>query len=211
MGKTTLIQDPFNLIITGVGGQGNVLASKVLANMLVNKGLQVTVGETFGASQRGGSVMSHMRISGVSGWSPQIPKGRAHMIIALEPIEALRVLSIYGNPETDAVVNSRPVYPVGVISGEQEYPELEKISQWLEEFSRNHWILPATDEAVKLGAPILGNIILIGALAGIGVLPVEREGFAKVISKIMPGGKLEINLEAFDIGREMVNGLHPAA
>lgn len=211
MEKTTLIQDPFNLIITGVGGQGNVLASKVLANMFVNKGLKVTVGETFGASQRGGSVMSHMRISGVSQWSPQIPRGRAHMIIALEPIEALRVLSIYGNPETDAIVNSRPVYPVGVICGEQEYPELEKISHWLEEFSRNHWILPATDEAMKLGAPILGNIILIGALAGIGVLPVEREGFAKVISTVMPGDKLEINLEAFDIGRKMVNGSHPVA
>lgn len=211
MEKTTLIQDPFNLIITGVGGQGNVLASKVLANMLVNKGLKVTVGETFGASQRGGSVMSHMRISGVSGWSPLIPKGRAHMIIALEPIEALRVLSIYGNPETDAIVNSRPAYPVGVICGEQEYPDLEKISHWLEEFSRNHWILPATDEAVKLGAPILGNIILIGTLAGIGILPVEREGFAEVVSKIMPESKLDINLEAFDLGIKMVNGSHPVS
>ena len=92
MTKPELSFDPYNIVITGVGGQGNVLASRVLGNMLSEKGLQITIGETFGASQRGGSVMSHLRISAASSWSPQIPKGQAHMVIALEPIEALRVL-----------------------------------------------------------------------------------------------------------------------
>jgi indolepyruvate ferredoxin oxidoreductase, beta subunit len=204
MGKTTLTQDPYNVIITGVGGQGNVLASKILGNMLVNKGLKVTIGETFGASQRGGSVMSHLRISGTSVWSPQIPNGQAHIIIALEPIEALRTLSTYGNPDTRVIVNDRPIHPVGVICGDQEYPEPEKIRNWLERLNRYHWILPATDEAVKLGLPILGNIILIGALAGTGVLPVGREDFAGAISAIMPAARAAINLQAFDIGRKMI-------
>ena len=75
--------DPYNLIIAGVGGQGNVLASRVVGDMIIHQGYRVTIGETFGASQRGGSVMSHLRISAQSGCSPQIPKGKAHMVVAL--------------------------------------------------------------------------------------------------------------------------------
>ncbi len=200
-----LTHDPYNLIITGVGGQGNVLASKLLAGILVNQGLQVTIGETFGASQRGGSVMSHLRISPSGAWSPLIPRGRAHMIIALEPIEGLRVLGLFGNPEALVIANTRPVHPIGVICGDQEYPEADLISAWLKEFSRRHWLLPATDEAVKLGSPILANIILIGALAGTGVLPVEREAFFDAIAATMPPDKVEANLRAFDLGRKMVS------
>ena len=78
MNNVSLPYDPYNVIITGVGGQGNVMASRVVGIMLSRQGLQVTIGETFGASQRGGSVMSHLRISTGSSWSPQIPKGRCH-------------------------------------------------------------------------------------------------------------------------------------
>jgi len=96
--NANLYKDPTNIIITGVGGQGNVMASRVLAGMLVNAGYVVTIGETFGMSQRGGSVMSHLRVSSTSVLSPQIPQGRADIIIALEPVEALRVLVKYGIP-----------------------------------------------------------------------------------------------------------------
>ena len=114
MRKAALTSDPYNIVITGVGGQGNVMASRILGNMLSEKGLRVTIGETFGASQRGGSVMSHLRISAAATWSPQIPKGKAHMVIALEPIEALRVLMVYGNPQTRVLCNIRPIQPVKV-------------------------------------------------------------------------------------------------
>ncbi|MBW1790116.1 MAG: indolepyruvate oxidoreductase subunit beta, partial [Deltaproteobacteria bacterium] len=200
-----LTNDPYNVIITGVGGQGNVLASKVLGNILASRGLDVTIGETFGASQRGGSVMSHLRISATSSWSPQIPQGMAHVIIAIEPIEALRVLSVYGNPETLVISNDRPVHPVGVISGEMDYPEHDDIRRWLTTFSRASYIIPATDEAVKLGAPILGNIILLGALSETHTLPFGRADFSEVISLMMPADKVEANLKAFDLGTQMVN------
>lgn len=203
MSEDRLTHDPYNLIITGVGGQGNVLASKVLANILVSRGLSVTIGETFGASQRGGSVMSHLRISRAGSWSPLIPKGQAHMIIALEPIEALRVLAPFGNPEVIVIANNRPIHPIGVICGDQEYPSLDQIDTWLKKFSRRHWLLPATDEAVKLDSPILANIILIGALAGTKVLPVGREEFFQQISTTMPRDKAEMNLRAFDLGWQM--------
>ncbi len=96
--KKRIPSETKNVILTGVGGQGNVMASRVLAGMLVDAGYIVTIGETFGMSQRGGSVMSHLRISPEWVRSPQIPRGGADVIIALEPLEALRVLTVYGNP-----------------------------------------------------------------------------------------------------------------
>lgn len=204
MASTQLAQDPYNIIITGVGGQGNVLASRVLANMLVKRGYYVTIGETFGASQRGGSVMSHLRVSARSSWSPQIPRGRVDVVIALEPTEGIRVLKDYGNPQVTILSNTRAIRPVGVIAGEQDYPSMEEIRSSAQELASSAWFIDATDEAVKLGNPILGNIIMLGALSGLGVLPLEKEDFKEAILKSIPQDKLDVNLKAYDIGRQMI-------
>ena len=206
MEKTQLFCDPYNLIITGVGGQGNVLASKILGNMLSVKKLRVTIGETFGASQRGGSVMSHLRISATATWSPQIPAGKAHMVVALEPIEALRVLTVYGNPQTKLLCNTRPIQPVSVICGDTIYPSDEELEQWVEKLTENAWYVDATEEAMKLGNPIFGNIMMIGALAAIGDLPLERKDFKTVIKRTMTSDKMDINLAAYDTGIQLIEG-----
>jgi indolepyruvate ferredoxin oxidoreductase beta subunit len=198
MGNSQLPRDPYSIIITGVGGQGNVMASRILANMLVRKGYHITIGETFGASQRGGSVMSHIRISAKTNWSPQIPKGNADIVVSLEPIEAIRVLAGYGNPGVRVLVNTRPIYPVGVISGELDYPSIEEIRASIKKLSAHAWFVDATEEAIKMGNPILGNII--SAVSGIGALPVDREDFREVIRENLPAGTLGINLKAFDSG-----------
>ncbi|MBW1711019.1 MAG: indolepyruvate oxidoreductase subunit beta, partial [Deltaproteobacteria bacterium] len=165
MGNGKLSKDPYNLIITGVGGQGNVLASRMLGSMLLRQGCHVTIGETFGMSQRGGSVMSNIRISKKSAWSPQIPHGKADMIVALEPTEAIRLLNNYGNPEVKVLTNTRAVHSVEVIAGELKYPSLEEIAEPLKKLTSAVWFIEATEEAVKLGNPILGNTIMMGALA----------------------------------------------
>jgi len=170
--------DPYNLIITGVGGQGNVLASRLMGRMLVAQDYYVTIGETFGASQRGGSVMSHLRISTQSAWSPQIPRGRAHMVIAIEPSEAFRVLAAYGNPAVQVIWNTRPIHPISVITGQAVYPSREEISQGLTELSARNWPLSAISE-----------------------LPLGPEIFEKAIAELMPPAKVPINLEAFSWGR----------
>ena len=172
MKKSSSLKDPLNIILAGVGGQGNVMASRVLANMLSLKGFWITIGETFGMSQRGGSVMSHIRVSGTSTWSPQIPKGKADIIVALEPIEAVRVMRVYGNPEARVLVNTRPIHPVGVIAGDLTYPSFENIEKGLNTLTPHVWMLDATEEAMRLGNPILSNIIMIGALSGLNLLPV---------------------------------------
>lgn len=195
-----LVKDPYNIVITGVGGQGNVMASRVLSNMLVRKGFRVTIGETFGMSQRGGSVMSHIRVSPTAVWSPQIPKGRADLIVALEPIEAIRVLADYGNPDVRVLVNLRAIYPVGVITGADEYPTEAAIRDAVTSLSAQACFLAATDEAIRLGNPILGNIVMIGAVAGLGVLPIDAGLFEAVIREGMPADRVAANLQAFAIG-----------
>jgi len=204
MNRMNLPFDPYNVIITGVGGQGNVMASRIVGNMLSRKGLRVTIGETFGASQRGGSVMSHLRISTGSSWSPQIPKGKCHLIISLEPTEAMRVLATYGNPNVKVLCNTRPIHAIGVISGEQQYPDLDEITSWVAELSEASWFLDATAKAKDLGNPILGNIMMIGAAAGIGALPLDRKDFEAAISETLTVDKQELNLKAYDLGVGMV-------
>lgn len=204
MEANTLEKDPFNLIITGVGGQGNVMASRVLGNMMVKEGFRVTIGETFGASQRGGSVSSHLRISRESNWSPQIPKGQADFIVALEPSEAVRLLATYGNDQIRVLSNTRPIHSVEVIAGDAKYPDIEEMTSAIEELVADAWFIAATEEAMKMGNPIYGNIIILGALAGTGALPMHRENFKAVISESFDEDKIEANIKAYDLGTEMV-------
>jgi len=204
--KSILHSDPFNVIITGVGGQGNVLASRVLGNMALAKGLSITIGETFGASQRGGSVMSHLRLSKKSSVSPLIPKGKAHVVVALEPTEGIRILKEYGNPQVSIVTNTRPIHSLGVICGDQQYPSPEKMRQWIESLSKQAWLVNTTDAAMTLGNPIYGNIMMLGIVVGAGLLPLDRDDFQKALDRLMPASKIEKNLKAFDIGAGMAAG-----
>ncbi len=197
-------KDPLNVVVTGVGGQGNVLASLLIGAVLVDQGYKVTIGETYGASQRGGSVMSHLRISADHQYGPLMPPGAADLVIALEPAEAARILGRFGNPDTVAVVNSRPVYPVDVISGDIPYPDLDELTTKIRSLSRESYFLPATEKALELGNPILSNIVLIGYAAGAGLLPIDVEGLEKAIADYLSPDKVAINREAFLCGVNMV-------
>ena len=126
------------------------------------------------------------------------------MVVSLEPTEAMRVLVGYGNPGIKVLCNTRPVHAIGVISGEQQYPGLTDIKSWIGELSETAWFLDVTAAALKLGNAILGNIMMIGAVSGIGVLPLDRGDFKTAIAESLSTDKLELNLKAFDAGFEMV-------
>ncbi len=196
-----LSKDPLNLIITGVGGQGNVLASQLIGRALVKEHFYVTIGETYGSSQRGGAVMSHMRISKEAQFSPLIPEGQADVIVSLEPVEALRILSRYGNPGVSSVVNSRPIHPVAVTVGDARYPSPEEIEKTVRELSRKTWFIDATQIALSFGSPIFTNIIMVGALAGTNLLPLSRANFEESIRESFPS-RFGENLKAFAHGFE---------
>jgi indolepyruvate ferredoxin oxidoreductase beta subunit len=196
----------YNLIITGVGGQGNVLSSQLIGQAFVRKGYFVTIGETYGASQRGGSVMSHIRVSSRKQLSPLIPKGKADIVIALEPVEALRVITHYGNPETVAIVNPRPVYPVDVSSGDEKYPAMEEIQKALTHLCRKVYYIPATEKALAMGSAILGNMIMIGALLAAKLLPLQEEDFCRILAETFRENRLTINLQALAEGQKSIQG-----
>jgi indolepyruvate ferredoxin oxidoreductase beta subunit len=199
-----LSKDPLNIIIGGVGGQGNVLASQIVGEMLVSQGYVITIGETYGASQRGGAVMSHLRISPKDQFSPLIPEGQCDLLVALEPVEGLRILDIYGNPRVMTLLNTRPIHPIDVISGDATYPEVSKVISKIKELSRRVWTLNATEIALEMGDPIFSNIVMLGALCAIDVLPINRQGFETIIRDLLPSRLLEENLKAFDKGRQVV-------
>jgi indolepyruvate ferredoxin oxidoreductase beta subunit len=200
-------KDPFNVVIGGVGGQGNVLASQILGELLVSQGYVITIGETYGASQRGGAVMSHLRISAKDQFSPLIPEGQCDLLVALEPVEGLRILGSYGNPRVMTLVNTRPIQPMDVISGDATYPEVSQVIAKIRELSRRVWVLNATEVALEMGDPIFANVIMLGALCAMDVLPINRQGFELVIKDLLPARTLEENMKAFDRGRAQVREL----
>lgn len=202
----SLAKDPFNVIIGGVGGQGNVLASQILGQMLVTRGYVITIGETYGASQRGGAVMSHLRLSEKDQFSPLIPEGRCDLLVSLEPVEALRILDPYGHPGVMTLINTRPIFPMDVISGNAAYPEISKVIAKIQALSKKTWSINATEIALDMGDPIFSNMAMLGALCATNTLPIDRQGFEATIKELLPSHKLSENLQAFDKGLEAVKG-----
>jgi len=202
-----LRKDPFNIIIAGVGGQGNVLMSFLIGSALINSGYSVTIFDNYGASQRLGAVASHIKISreGTT-TSPLLHEGDADIIIGIEPIELLRNLTRFGNPEVMAIVNTRPVYPVGVISGEMDYPDLDKAIETIRRLSAQAWIVNATEEAMKLGNPIYTNVILLGALLGSNTLPLDKQTMEMVLKEELPK-VFDTNMVALHRGMDLVRDI----
>ncbi len=201
--------DPLNLIVCGVGGQGNILISRMIGRILSRKGYYITIGETFGAAQRGGAVHSSMRISEKRYYGPLIPKGKAHIIVGLEPLETLRMLTAYGNEDVMTVTNTQPVYPVAVLSRRKNYPDPIKIKKTIENLSQSAWLVNVTQMALGLGAPIVANIILLGSLLGIGEVPLHSAEVEEEIRSTFPGSAVDLNLEALKMGTEAVMALAP--
>lgn len=196
---------PINVIIAGVGGQGNILASRLIASTAIRKGYHAIVGETFGAAQRGGPVMSHIRIS-KERLGPLIPYRKAHIILGFEPVETLRVGSRYLNPESSVIMNVRPVYPVDVLTRSQKYPKINDVVGTMKRLSRKFWKLDALNLAIKAGSPIVMNVVMVGALAGSGLTPLKIEDYRETIEKEITRYK-DVNLKAFELGlKELKEG-----
>ncbi|MEA1992777.1 MAG: indolepyruvate ferredoxin oxidoreductase subunit beta [Euryarchaeota archaeon] len=186
-----------NIIISGVGGQGNLLASQILAKAALDKDHRVRIGETHGMAQRGGAVTSHVRIGDIYG--ALVPEGRCDYLLGFEPVEALRQIK-YMKEDGVAVVNEKPVVPVTVSIGEAEYPNPEEVLREIESYCTLHRF-DAYKIAKKLGNPIVMNIIMIGALCKKGEkLPFDKEDIKEVLKEKIPQNFLELDLGALDEG-----------
>lgn len=201
---TSLQKDPLNMIICGVGGQGNILLSRMIGRILIRKDYRVDIGETFGAAQRGGSVFSSLRVSKKKNHGPLIPEGRTQVIVSLEPLEALRMLTLYGNPEVVTIFNTQPVFPVGVLSKRVKYPDLERLKAAISQLSQKSWSLNALELAMKLKAPIVANIIMLGALTGTKTIPISLDEVKWEVKSSLPPKKVDLNLQALDMGYQAI-------
>ena len=194
--------DPLNIVVCGIGGQGNVLAADVLGSAMCDRGCRVAVGETYGASQRGGSVMSHVRVSMKMDPSVLIPSGEAHIIIGFEPLETLRMVRKYAGKDTTVVYDPRPVYPLGVLQGIQQYPAVEDIAAEIRDLTAMALAVPAAGIAMEAGDSKSANIALLGAFSQLPDAPLSREDLEKILLQRFKGTVLEVNQRAFAVGWE---------
>ncbi len=182
-----------NIMIVGVGGQGTLLASRILGNVIIAQGYDVKVSEVHGMSQRGGSVVTYVKY-GESVASPIIDKGEADLILAFERLEALRALPFL-KQGGKIVVNDRAMNPMPVITGAAKYPE--NIIETLEK-DADVVSLDALALAEQAGSIKAVNVVLIGVLAKSMNIPYEA--WIETIKTTVPPKFLEVNLKAFDLG-----------
>lgn len=195
-----------NILITGIGGQGILSASRLLAQAVLSTGGHVVVGDAFGASQREGSVVSNVRI-GPAVHGPLIGRGMADFLIAFEPFEALRSLH-YLAPRGVAVVNSQPVIPVGdQLNG--TYPPLKEVWQRLGEASDAVHRVAATDMASRIAAQYesrydITNVVILGAASLVKGFPVVGEVLEQTLQARFSSTALAMNLEALAAGQGLI-------
>jgi indolepyruvate ferredoxin oxidoreductase beta subunit len=188
-----------NIILCGVGGQGTILASKLIAAAAMNRGMRVETAETIGMAQRGGSVFSHVKIGdGING--PLIGKGQADLIIAFEPGEAVRQLPFL-KKKGAVVVSRRPVEPVSAMIGIAEYDDQAQID-YLKKEVQNLTVIETDEELEKIGNSKVLNVLLLGAAVRSGELGLETEDIQKAIHDRLPEKLWEVNERALNYGNK---------
>lgn len=189
-----------NILITGVGGQGNVVAAHLLGVLAQRQGYRAVVGEMYGLSQRGGSVVSHVRFTTGVSLPPLVPQGEAHVIVGMEPLEALRQLCLLGDQGTRVIVNSHPEVPVNVMTGRTPAMPVPAILQELRALSSSVTILDGLGLARQAGGAKTLNLVMLGALIGSGFLPLQAAGMAEVLTGEFGAAKAAMNMAAFEAG-----------
>lgn len=188
-----------NIILCGVGGQGTILASKLIAAAAMKKDLPVMSAETIGMAQRGGSVFSHVRI-GEGICSPMIARGTADLILGFEPGEAVRMLP-YLKPDGQVVVSSRAIMPVTATLSGSSYSGDAMIT-YLREQVRGLYVVDGEQACREIGSPKVLNILLLGAAVESGALGFTEEELREVIKERLPEKFHEINFRALSYARE---------
>ena len=183
-----------SIMIVGVGGQGTLLASKILGRVLLSRGYDVKLSEVHGMSQRGGSVVTYVRF-GEKVYSPIVDAGEADYILSFEALEAARWIGYLKKGGT-LITNTQRTYPMPVITGAMAYPENipEKLAA-----KANVVALDALSMAMEAGSPKAVNLVLIGVLSALTAIP--EQTWLDAIETTVPAKFLEMNKRAFAMGR----------
>ncbi len=191
------MSDVLNISLVGVGGQGTLLASEILCRVALLTGRDVKKSEVHGMAQRGGSVVSQVRI-GEKVLSPLIATGATDFLVAFEELEALR-FAHFLRPGGVALVNEQEIRPVTVSTGQAEWPE--DLPERLRSVFPRLVPVPGLAIATALGNVRVVNVVMIGALAS--HLPIEERIWRESISALVPPKVLDLNLKAFEAGQAL--------
>jgi indolepyruvate ferredoxin oxidoreductase beta subunit len=204
---------PFNIIAAGVGGQGILLAARLIAQAAMGEGFSVSVGETFGASRRGGTVLSHIRLGNprtervtsekVTG--SLVPHHMVDVMVGLEPLEALRAAP-YLNPNSSLILNESLQPPVEVIANKAPAPTFDEIQSRLSKLTSHLWTVDALKLASQAGEIRTINTVMIGALAGLHITPIPPKAFETALKAQFDIKAIRImNNKAFQLGLATVS------
>jgi indolepyruvate ferredoxin oxidoreductase beta subunit len=188
----------FDLLITGVGGQGVILASNIIGEVALAAGYDVKKTDTLGMAQRGGSVVSHVRL-GPEVYSPLIRAGEVDILVAFEKLEAAR-WSHYLSPGAIAIINNHALRPISVNLGDERYPSDEEIAGILRRGSERIYFIKGTERVKKLGNIKILNVFLLGCASVF--LPLKIRVWQDIISQHVPPSVRELNITAFNQGRK---------
>lgn len=192
-----------DILMVGVGGQGNVLASDILAEAAMAAGYDVKKTDTMGMAQRGGSVVSQIRIADRV-WSPMIKEGEVDILVALEKLEAVR-WSHYLRNGGVAIINDLALPPLSVSLGTHRYPSDEEIKDIFRQRTDRVYFVNGTYKVKELGDTRTLNMFMLGCVSSF--IPIGVHILKSCISQRLPPNILEINVAAFDKGREEVSGV----
>ncbi len=191
-----------NILFAGVGGEGVVTTGAVLGDALTKRGIKVVMSEVHGMAQRGGIVTVEMKVG--TGNSPIIGKSAADVIVGFEPIETYRVLD-RGNRGTKIIMNSSEIVPFTVSVGESVYPDFDRIVESIKKRFKYLYIVDAGNLAAKAGNSIVENIVLLGALTALNILPVSKEDIIESIKNTLSNKRYEaMNIAAFELGFDAI-------
>lgn len=188
-----------NFLLVGVGGQGTLLASNVVAEVGVRAGFDVKKAEVHGMAQRGGSVSSHTRW-GTRVSSPLIPRGEVDFIVAFERLEALRYIDML-RPGGNALIGSMRIAPLSVSSGDDVYPSSDLVRQAVYGKTDSLYCIPSMELAREAGNVRAHNVVVLGTLSSL-IDEVAAETWLETIAGWVPDRYIEENRRAFWIGRE---------
>ncbi len=187
-----------DILMTGVGGQGVILASDALAEIAMKAGYEVKKSDSLGMSQRGGSVVSHLRV-GEQVFSPMIKKGEADFLLGFERLEGARWVD-YLREGGIAIINNLAIPPLSVVGGASKYPSVSDVEKTLRQRTNRIHFVPGTQIAAELGNPQVLNVLLVGFLSAF--LDIDERSYIDDLSQRVPQKFLQLNLKAFARGRE---------
>ena len=189
-----------DVIITGVGGQGVILASDIIGEAALSAGYDIKKTDTLGMAQRGGSVISHLRIA-PEVWSPLIKEGEVDLLLAFEKLEAAR-WGYFLRPGGIAIINNQALPPLSVSLGKENYPGDEEIASILKRWTDQVYLIDGAEQARRLGNVRTLNIFMLGCASVFA--PLKINVWKDSISRRMPERIREINLTAFELGRKEI-------